>query len=50
MIVISGVACIRGWEEARDGGGGGDGWEVEGGLQLPLGHRQWYCVFSKAQI
>ena len=26
-----------------------DGWEAEGGLQLPLGHRQWCCVFSKGE-
>ena len=32
------------------GVGGGGGWEVEGGLHLPLGHRQWCCVFSKGQI
>ena len=31
-------------------GGGGGGWEAEGGLHLPLGHRQWCCVFSKGQI
>ena len=31
-------------------GGGGGGWETEGGLHRPLGHRQWYCVFSKGQI
>ena len=30
--------------------GGGGGWEAEGGLHLPLGHRQWCCVFSKGQI
>ena len=24
-------------------------WEAEGGLHLPLGHRQWCCVFSKGQ-
>ena len=27
--------------------GGGGGWEAEGGLHLPLGYRQWCCVFSK---
>ena len=27
----------------------GGGWKVKGGLQLPLGHRQWCCVFSKGQ-
>ena len=26
--------------------GGGGGWEAEGRLKLPLGHRQWCCVFS----
>ena len=36
---------VGGWE-----GGGGGGWEAEGGLNLPLGHRQWCCVFSKGQI
>ena len=30
-------------------GGGGGGWEAEGGLNLPLGHWQWCCVFSKGQ-
>ena len=43
-----------GWEGGgRVGGGwggGGGGWEAEGGLHLPLGHRQWCCVFSKGQI
>ena len=28
---------------------GVDGREAEGGLQFPLGHRQWCCVFSKGQ-
>ena len=36
---------VGGWE-----GGGGGGWEAKGGLHLPLGHRQWCCVFSKGQI
>ena len=36
-----------GWER---GGGGGGGWEAKGGLHLPLGHKQWCCVFSKRQI
>ena len=33
-------------------GVGGDegGWEAEGRLHLPLGYRQWCCVFSKGQI
>ena len=31
-------------------GGGGGGWEAEGGLHLPLGYRQWCCVFSRGQI
>ena len=44
--VISGMACIRGGGV----GGGGGGWEAEGELHLPLGHRQWCCVFSKGQI
>ena len=40
-----------GWEEVGwwEGGGGG-GWEAEGGLHLPLRHRQWCCIFSKGQI
>ena len=28
----------------RGGEGGGGGWEAEGGLRLPLRHRQQYCV------
>ena len=28
------------------GVGGGGGWEAEGGLYPPLGHRQQYCTFS----
>ena len=51
MTVISGMACVRGgwvgWEGVGDSGGG---WEVERELHLPLGYRQWYCVFSKGQI
>ena len=31
-------------------GMGRGGWEAEGGLHLPLGHRQCCCVFSKGQI
>ena len=34
------------WEGGRGGGGW---WEAKGGLQLPLGHRQWCCVFSKGR-
>ena len=38
----------KGWEVRGGGGwggrGGGGGWEAEGGLHLPLGHRQWCCV------
>ena len=49
MAVISGMACIRGWGGGGVGGGGGV-WEAEGGLHLPLGHRQWCCVFSKGHI
>ena len=29
------------------GVGGGGRWVAEGGLYLPLGHRQQCCVFSK---
>ena len=36
--------AVSGWEEVGGGGGGG---EFEGGLHLPLGHRQWCCVFSR---
>ena len=36
---------VGGWEEDEVGGGGG--WAAGGGLYLPLGHRQQYCVFSK---
>ena len=42
-----GMAGVGGWRGWGDGGGG---WEAEGGLHLPLGHRQWCCVFSKGQI
>ena len=35
------------WKGGREVGGG---WETVGGLHLPLGHRQWCCVFSKGQI
>ena len=31
------------------GVGSGGGWEAKGRLQLPLGHRQSCCVFSKGQ-
>ena len=41
---------VGGWEGVGGGRGGGGGWEAEGGLHLPLGHRQWCCVFSKGQI
>ena len=34
-------------KELNKWGCSGGGWEAEGGLQLTLGHRQWYCVFSK---
>ena len=27
--------------------GGGIGWAAGGRLYLPLGHRQWFCVFNK---
>ena len=30
-------------------GGGGMGGQAEGGLSLPLGHRQWCCVISRCQ-
>ena len=36
----------KGWKGA--GGSGGE-WKAKGVLQLPLGHRQWCCVFSKGQ-
>ena len=36
----------RRWDE-RGGVGGGGGCVAEGGLYLPLGHRQQCCVFSK---
>ena len=49
---------MGGWAGGRVEGGGGvagvgggrGGWEAEGGLHLPLGHRQWSCVFGKGQI
>ena len=34
--MVAGVEGVGGWV-----GGGGGGWEAEGGLHLPLGHRQW---------
>ena len=42
---------MRGWVGGWSrGGGGGCGWEAEGGLHLPLGHRQWCSFFRKGQI
>ena len=37
---------VGGWV----GEGGVGGLVAKGGLHLPLGHRQWCCVFSKGQI
>ena len=57
--MYKGVGCgggrggLRGWAGWVAGVGGvgcGGGWEAEGGPHLPLGHRQWCCVFSKGQI
>ena len=35
-------------------GGGSEvaamGWQAKGGLHLPLGHRQWCCVFTIHRI
>ena len=42
---MAGVVGVGGWEEGDRGG-----WEAESGLHLPLGHRQWCCVFSKGEI
>ena len=36
MTVISQMVHIRGWVGGRGVGGGGGGWEAEGGLRLPL--------------
>ena len=40
----------KGWVRVAEvGEGGGGGWEVEGGLQLPLVCIQQCCVFIKGQ-
>ena len=36
---------MSGWEE----GGGGGGWEAEGGLNHPWAQRNSHCVLSKTQ-
>ena len=47
MTVISRMEYIRGWAGKRGWEGGGDGWEAEGGLMVPLGVIQQQCVSSK---
>ena len=47
MTVISLMACYGGWVGGGLKVGGGSGRVAEGQLNLPLGHRQQCCVFSK---
>ena len=43
------MGWVGGWWGGWEGGGvgGGGGWVAEGGLYLPLEHRQQCCVFNK---
>ena len=48
MAYIRGRSAGRGRVDGEGGGevGGEGGWAVRDGLNLSLGHRQQYCVFS----